>query len=102
MPGSTAHRNTTTRDRHRAAIRRGKPPCALCGEDIDYTLPHLDPGQFVIDHIVPLAKGGLDELSNIQAAHRLCNRRKSDKTEAEMATAAQQAGPRVFVTERTW
>lgn len=102
MPGSVTQRNTTTRDRHRAVIRRGKPPCALCHEDIDYTLPHLDPGQFVIDHIIPLAKGGLDELDNLQPAHRHCNRLKSDKTDQELAAGRESTGPRTFVTDRTW
>lgn len=102
MPGNPALRNTTTRDRHRAVIRRGNPPCGICHADIDYRAPHLDPGEFVIDHIVPLARGGLDELENLQPAHRECNRRKSDKTIEELAAEAQQAGPRIFVTSRTW
>lgn len=63
-------RNTATRDKHRAAIRRTKPPCGICEQDIDYDLPHTDPMSFVVDHVVPLAKGGLDELANKQAAHR--------------------------------
>lgn len=63
-------RNTTIRDRHRAVIARGKPPCAICGEPIDYGLPHLDPKAFVVDHIVPLARGGEDALRNKAAAHR--------------------------------
>ena len=73
------HRDTTTRDRHRAAIARSKPPCALCGEVIDYTLKHLEPDSYVVDHIVPLAQGGADTLANKQAAHRRCNRAKSDR-----------------------
>jgi 5-methylcytosine-specific restriction endonuclease McrA len=63
-------RNTTTRDRDRATIRRTKPPCGICLEPIDYTLPHTDPMSYVVDHVIPLAKGGLDELANKQAAHR--------------------------------
>jgi 5-methylcytosine-specific restriction endonuclease McrA len=99
MPGSRAQRNTATRDRHRAVLRRGKPPCGICGQDIDYTLPHLDPGEFVVDHIIPLARGGLDELENLQPAHRHCNRVKSDKTAEEMPATA---GPRIYITSRTW
>ena len=64
-------RSTTQRDRDRKAIRRGQPPCGICGGDIDYALPYLDPGEFVVDHIVPLNKGGEDALPNKQAAHRL-------------------------------
>ncbi|MEU2106484.1 HNH endonuclease signature motif containing protein [Nocardia sp. NPDC019255] len=99
MPGSYTQRNTTTRDRHRAVIRRGKPACGICHQPIDYTLPHMDPGEFVVDHIIPLAKGGLDELDNKQPAHRHCNRVKSDKTDGEIPATA---GPRTFVTARTW
>lgn len=91
----TAQRSTTQRDRDRQVIRRTKPPCGICGEDIDYSLPYLDPGEFTVDHVIPLSKGGVDDLTNKQAAHRACNRDKSDKTEADDA-------PRVFVTTRTW
>jgi 5-methylcytosine-specific restriction endonuclease McrA len=88
-------RNTATRDRHRAAIRRTKPPCGICQQEIDYTLPHLDPMAYVVDHIVPLNKGGADVLENKQAAHRSCNRTKSDKLADELS-------PRTFVTSRSW
>lgn len=95
-------RSTTVRDRDRAAIRRTKPPCALCGGDIDYSLRWPHPDCFVVDHIVPLGPSPtpermalLDVLSNKQAAHHHCNRTKSDKVEADQ-------GPRVFVTARTW
>jgi len=63
-------RNTATRDRDRARIARDKPACHICGQAIDYTLPHLDPWSFVVDHVMPLAKGGADALSNKKAAHR--------------------------------
>ena len=69
-------RNSATRDRHRARIRRDEPACHICGKPIDYTLPHLDPWSFVIDHVKPLAKGGDDTLANIKAAHRECNSKK--------------------------
>ena len=76
----TSNRGTTAqRDRDRARIRRTGAACGICGNPIDYTLPYLDPLEFVVDHIVPLNKGGPDVLSNKQAAHRLCNREKSDK-----------------------
>lgn len=69
-------RNTATRDRHRATIARGRPPCAICGQPIAYDAPHLDPASFVVDHIVPLHHGGPDTLANKQPAHRACNRAK--------------------------
>lgn len=86
-------RNTTIRDRHRRTIARDQPPCAICQQPIDYDLPHLDPGEFVVDHIIPLARGGTDTIDNKQAAHRSCNRAKSDKT---------PEAARVHETTRTW
>jgi 5-methylcytosine-specific restriction endonuclease McrA len=72
-------RNTTTRDKHRAQIARTQPPCGICGQPIDYTLPHLDPGAYVVDHIIALVTGGPDTLQNKQAAHRSCNAAKAGK-----------------------
>jgi 5-methylcytosine-specific restriction endonuclease McrA len=88
-------RNTTQRDRDRAIIRRTKPPCGICGGEIDYSLHYLDPMAYVVDHIAPVSRGGEDTLANKQASHRTCNRTKSDKTEDDLA-------PRTFVTSRTW
>lgn len=72
-------RNTTRRDLHRRQLAQHEPPCGICGQPIDYTLPHLDPLAFVADHVIPLNRGGADTLENKQAAHRQCNRAKSDK-----------------------
>lgn len=66
-------------DRDRRTIARTRPACHICGEPIDYTLPYLDPGEYVVDHVIPLAKGGPDVLANKAASHRACNRAKSDK-----------------------
>jgi len=98
-------RNTTTRDRHRRIIARGlppspfgpKPPCFHCTEPIDYDAHHLDPMSFTIDHYVALANGGSDTIDNIVAAHRKCNRDKSDKDINEQLPAGI-----TFVTERCW
>ena len=91
-------RNTTTRDKHRAFIRRAKPDCGICHEPIDYTLHYLNPKAYVVDHIMPLHRGGLDVIENKQAAHRDCNRLKSDKLPDDVV--ADQA--RTFVTHRCW
>ena len=88
-------RNTTRRDRHRKLVARGRPPCHLCGEEIDYAAFHLEPLSFTIDHIIPLAKGGADSLENLAPAHRKCNRAKGDGGAALKAAVA-------FVTERRW
>lgn len=64
-------RNTSKRDRHRAIIAKTGAPCALCGEPIDYSLRYPDPDSFVVDHVIPVARGGPDALANKQAAHHL-------------------------------
>lgn len=74
--GSNAHRNSARRDRMRQRIARTRAACHICGKPIDYTLDHLDPKSFVIDHVVPLTKGGTDTLDNVKAAHRDCNSAK--------------------------
>lgn len=87
-------RSTTVRDRGRAVIRRTKPPCGICGGDIDYDLRSPDPMSFEVDHILAIDNGGTDTLDNKQASHRKCNRDKWNR----LPTAA----PRRFVTTRTW
>lgn len=94
----TTPRSTTTRDRHRGVIARGKPDCALCHKPIDYTLkyPHLR--SFVVDHILPVVHYPelADELSNKQPAHNDCNRAKWDTLEGA------EPSVRTFVTSRSW
>lgn len=85
-------RSTTIRDRHRKIIRRDEPPCHICGQPIDYDAHHLDPLSFTVDHITPVNKGGPDTLDNKAAAHRRCNRTKSDKVDTGVD----------FITERSW
>ena len=72
-------RDTTTRDQHRHVIARSQAACGICGELIDYALPYLHPKSFVVDHVIPIGRGGTDDLGNKQAAHRDCNRTKSDR-----------------------
>ena len=92
-------RNTTIRDRHRKAIARDEPPCGICGGPIDYTIQdHLNPWAYVVDHITPLDAGGPDTLDNKQAAHRTCNRAKSNHTPGEHNTG----DIRTFETARSW
>lgn len=73
---------TAQRDKDRARIARTRPACHICGDPIDYSLHWLDPLAFVVDHVIPLNRGGQDVLANKAAAHRQCNRTKSDKHHA--------------------
>lgn len=76
---SKQKRPTARRDMLRRAVRERQEGCYLCGQAIDYSLPHLHPASFVIDHVVPLARGGADALSNVRATHRACNLTKGDR-----------------------
>lgn len=56
----------------RAAVyNKTEGHCATCGEFVPYT-------DFTVDHIIPLAKGGNNDLSNLQCACSVCNRIKQD------------------------
>lgn len=70
------NRNSAQRERDRQTIRRSGAGCHICGQPIDYTLNYLEPMAFEVDHVVPLARGGADDLSNKRAAHRRCNSKK--------------------------
>lgn len=72
-------RNTQRRDHHRKVIAKGQPPCALCGDPIDYTLRYPHPRSFVVDHKVSVHRGGTDTIDNKQPAHADCNRAKAAK-----------------------
>ncbi len=54
-----------------AARREEEAACALCGEALGPSDDLLH-----IDHIMPLARGGRTEPSNLQVVHRVCNQKK--------------------------
>lgn len=54
-----------------AVYTKSEGHCAICGEFVPYT-------EFTVDHIIPLAKGGSNDISNLQCACGVCNRIKQD------------------------
>jgi 5-methylcytosine-specific restriction endonuclease McrA len=70
------YRNTAQQSKDRARIRASRPACHICGEPIDYDLQWPHPRCFVVDHIIPLKRGGADNLTNKAAAHAECNSKK--------------------------
>lgn len=54
-----------------AVYSKSEGHCAICGEFISYM-------DFTVDHIIPLAKGGSNDISNLQCACGVCNRIKQD------------------------
>ena len=59
-------------------FERDRWRCQLCGKKVRRTAKVPHPLAPVIDHIVPLARGGTHEPKNVQCAHYLCNAIKSD------------------------
>lgn len=64
--------------RNARVVRDGNGICHICGH----------PGADAADHVIPLARGGADDVSNLRPAHHTvacatcglkCNRIKSDK-----------------------
>ena len=72
---------------HRLAFERAKKKiyatqtvCGICGEPVEFSFRYPHPLSPCIDHIVPVAKGGHpSDIDNLQLAHWICNRQKSDK-----------------------
>lgn len=58
--------------------KRDKNICQLCGQKVNWSADCNSNDYPSIDHVVPLACGGLHEWGNVQLAHRGCNSNKSD------------------------
>jgi 5-methylcytosine-specific restriction endonuclease McrA len=61
--------------------------CYICNKNVDYNdFSITDEGHFIsgdkypsIDHVIPIAKGGLHKWNNVKLAHRRCNYLKRDE-----------------------
>lgn len=88
--------------RLRARLRHQQDPnCGICHGrlgPIDYTAPAGHPLSFEADHITPLARGGEKSWDNLQAAHRTCNRAKSDLLPGEPTTTTPRTRTRTRIT----
>lgn len=58
----------------RAVFHRDRGLCVVCRRDLSGTLTTMSKSEY--DHIVPLAEGGLNDVTNIQLLCKACNRRK--------------------------
>jgi len=59
-------------------LRRGEGVCGICRTPVD-------PDNFHVDHIVPLARGGEHSYANTQPAHPRCNTSKGASLIKEIA-----------------
>lgn len=63
----------------RLKILRTQTICGICGKPVDFSYKNPHPLAPTVDHIIPVSKGGHpSDLSNLQLAHRCCNRAKSN------------------------
>ncbi|MGW4393840.1 HNH endonuclease [Amycolatopsis nivea] len=58
----------------RAVFFRDRGRCSLCERDLNGTQSPINRAEY--DHIVPLARGGLNDVSNLQLLCRECNNEK--------------------------
>jgi len=66
----------STSTRHKV-YQQGNGICAICGKPVSYE-------EFTIDHILPLSRGGSNDLNNLQIACRGCNELKNNRTDSEL------------------
>ena len=72
--------NSSLRATLRKRVLATYDTCALCGREVDKTLPYLDPLAPEVDEIIPVARGGSPyDWDNLQLVHRVCNQRKGSK-----------------------
>lgn len=70
----------TAFDKNKQRLLKTQNCCGICGKPVDKSIKYPDPLSPVIDHIIPVAKGGHpSDIENLQLAHFYCNRQKSDK-----------------------
>jgi len=53
--------------------------CHICSNEIDLSLDRRNPMGFQVDHVLPLAKGGEDKITNVKPSHARCNQQKGIK-----------------------
>ena len=71
-------RGHIARATRREVFRRDQFACQYCGE-------RFSPGELTIDHLVPLDRGGLDEITNYVTCCGSCNQKKANLPLQEFA-----------------
>lgn len=56
--------------------------CGICGESVDRSAQYPDPGYGTLDHVIPVTRGGTNDLANLRLAHMHCNRSRGNRMEA--------------------
>lgn len=75
----------TTAEQKQYVAERARHCCEYCFSQVDYS-----PDPFSVDHIVPRALGGLDDLDNLAYACLGCNSKKSTADRATDPVTGEQ------------
>lgn len=73
-----AKRKTIPRGLKNRVFEKSNGICAYCGTDL------VKNGNWHVDHVVPICRGGKDEIENLVAACHRCNTKKGDKPANEI------------------
>ena len=99
MSSNARYKNGARRRKYRQRFIAMGAPCGICGGrlgPIHYGEPsdHMHPLSFVIDEVKPISRfaefgyesqrEAAEDWDNLQAAHYICNSRKSNKTMEEV------------------
>lgn len=76
MPSRTPALNRIAAD-----LKATQPPCFICGQAIDYTLPWDHRDAFTVEHIKPRSTHPhlMEDPANCVAAHARCNKGRGDR-----------------------
>ena len=78
-PEYAGYKNMRTREwRIRTLLRKQRGLCYVCKEPLSIK-DHEGPDYATIEHVIPLSKGGKDDLSNLAVSHQKCNTQKGNK-----------------------
>lgn len=88
----------------KARILKEQSVCGICGLPVDKKLKFPHPYSPTVDHIIPLDKGGHpSDIANLQLAHFICNRMKSNKiTSVNIKADESDIGNRVLPQIIDW
>lgn len=90
-------------DKNKKRILMTQDVCGICGKPVNKNLKYPDPMSPVIDHIIPINKGGHPSaIENLQLAHWSCNRQKSDKLYKDKDTKPKVIGNRNLPQSMDW
>lgn len=74
--GMKARLQSSVRASRRSTVYRmlakrndGTVPCYVCGL-------HVEPKHATLEHVIPVSKGGTDDMDNLSISHRKCNQRR--------------------------